>query len=114
MQNSLDFVVYSWLRPATQHAYHQVIEKIYESFEAILCGVMLQQRSPCGDWLRPSICVHLMHGETELISLKVNENVCQYRRISEHALCAKIHELFVNIVSQEGAIIELRCGLFII
>jgi hypothetical protein len=46
--------------------------------------------------------------------LKVNEHVRQYGRISEHALCAKIHDLFVNIVGQEGVVIELRYGLFII
>ena len=86
-----------------------MIEKINENLEAILCGVMLQQRSPCCDWLGPFVCVHLLHGETEFVVLKVNEHVRQYGRIPEHALCAKIHELFVNIISQ-GAVVELVVG----
>ena len=79
MQDSLDFIIYSRLGSVAQHAYHRVVEKIDECFEAILSGVMLQQRGPCCDWLRPSICVHLLHGETKFICLKVNKHVCQYR-----------------------------------
>jgi hypothetical protein len=75
---------------------------------------MLQQRGPCCDWMRPSICVHLLHGKTKFICLKVEKHVSQYRRIYEHAFRAKIHELFVNIVGQEGAVIKLCGGFFII
>ena len=98
MQDSLDFVVYSRLGPATEHAYHGVVEQINECLEAILCGVMLHQRGPCCDWLRPSVCVHLLHGKTKFTCLKVNKHVRQYKRVSEHAFRAKIHELSVNIV----------------
>jgi hypothetical protein len=113
MQDSLDFVIYLRLGPAAQHAYHRVVEQINECFEALFCGVMLQQRGPCYDWMRPSICVHFLHGKTKLIYLIENKHVGQYRRISEHAFYAKIHELFVNIVGQEGAEIKLCGGLFI-
>ena len=112
--NSLDLFIYSWLRPAAQHAYHRLVKLINESFEVVFSRVTLQKRSSCCDWLGPSICVHLLHGETKFFGLKVNEHVCQYGRISEHALCGKIHELFVNIIDQEGAVVELRCGLFIV
>jgi hypothetical protein len=114
MQNSLDFVVYSWLRPATQHAYHRVVKQINECFEVVFCRVTLQQRGPCCDWLRPSICVHFLHRKTEFIGLIENEHVGQYGRISKHALCAKVHKLFVDIVGQEGTEIKLCSRFFII
>jgi hypothetical protein len=59
---------------------------------------MLQERIPCCDWLGPFICVHLLHGETEFVSLKINKHVYENGRISEHDLCGKIHELFMNII----------------
>jgi hypothetical protein len=90
-----------------------VVEKIDECLEAILCGVMLQQRCPRCDWLRPSVCIHFLHRKTEFICLIENEHVGQYRRISEHAFRAKIHELFMNIVGQKGTEIELCGGFFI-
>ena len=79
MQDSLDFIVYSRLRLAAQHDYHRVVEQIDECLESILCGVMLQERGPCCDWMRPSICIHLLHGKTKFICLKVDKHVCQYR-----------------------------------
>ena len=114
MQNSLEFIVYLWLKPATQHAYHRVVKLINECFEVVFSRVMLQKRSPCCDWLRPSIYVHLLHGKTKFIWLKLKKHVCQYRRVSEHSFCVKIHELFVNIVGQEGVVIKLCCEFFII
>ena len=75
MQDSLDFVIYSRLGPATQHAYHRVVEKIDECFEAIFCGVMLKQRSPRCDWLGPFVCIHLLHGKCKLIRLEKDEQV---------------------------------------
>ena len=114
MQNSLDFIINSWLSPATQHANHRVVKLINEIFEVVFSRVTLQKRSPCCDWPGPSVCVHLLHGETEFVSLKVNEHLRQYGRISEHTLCGKIHKLFMNIIGQEGVVVELRCGLFIV
>jgi hypothetical protein len=113
MQDSLDFVIYSKLGPAAQHAYHRVVEKVDECLEAILYGVMLQQRGPCCDCLRPSIYVHILHEKDKFICSKENKHICQYRRVSEHSFHAKIHELFMNIVYYEGAEIKLGGGLFI-
>ena len=75
MQNSLDFIIYSWLRPATQHAYHWVVKLINEIFEVVFSRVTLQKRSPCCDWLGPSVCIHLLHGEDEFVGFEVNEHV---------------------------------------
>ena len=114
MQNSLDFIIYSWLRPTTQHTYHRVVKLINEHFEVIFSRVMLQKRSPRCDWLGPPVNVHLLHGETEPVGLKVDEHVSHNGGISEHALRGEIHKLFMDIIGQEGVVVELRGRLFIV
>ena len=75
VQDSLDFVIYSRLGPAAQHTYHRVVELIDERLETVLCGVVLEQGSPCCDCLRFTIFIHLLHGKTKFIHLEEDEQV---------------------------------------
>jgi hypothetical protein len=60
-----------------------------------------------------TISIHLLHGKNEFIRLEENEQVRHYGRVLEHAFHGKIHKLFMNIVHQERAKIELGGGLLI-
>jgi hypothetical protein len=86
---------------------------INELLETKLCGVKLEQGGPCGHCLGSTISIHLLHGKNEFVRLEEDEQVRQYGRVSEHAFHGENHELFVNIVRQECAEVELGGGLLI-
>ena len=77
MKNSLDFIIYSWLKNATQHTYHRVVKLVNERCEVVFNRIVFQKRSPRCDWLGPLVGVHLLHGEIEPVGLKVEEHVSQ-------------------------------------
>jgi hypothetical protein len=90
-----------------------MIELINDLLETELCGVILEQGGPCGHYLGSTISIHLLHGKSKFVLLEENEQVCQYGRITEHAFRGEIDELFMNIVRQECAEVELGSGLLI-
>jgi hypothetical protein len=46
VQNSSDFVIYSWLGHATQHTYHRVVKLINECCEVIFDRIVFQKGRP--------------------------------------------------------------------
>jgi hypothetical protein len=46
------------------------------------------------------------------VCLKEGEHVGKYRRILEHALRGEFEQLIVDVLGQEGVVIELDGGLF--
>jgi hypothetical protein len=113
MQDPLNFIINSRLGPAAKHTYQWVIEFLDELLETKLCGVMLEQGGPCGHCLGFSISIHILHGEIKFVRLEENEQIHQYGRIPEHSFRCKIYKLFVNIVRQECAKVELGSGLLV-
>jgi hypothetical protein len=113
MKDPLNFIIYPRLGPTAKHTYHWVVELINELLETELCGGMLEQGGPCGHRLGSTISIHLLHGKNEFVFLEENEQVCQYGRVPEHAFRSEIYKLFLNIVRQERAEVELGSGLLI-
>ena len=68
--NSPDFVIYPWLRHATQHTYHWVVKLVNECREVVFGGIVFQRRCPRCDRLRLPVGVHLLHGEMNLSAWK--------------------------------------------
>ena len=77
MQDSLDLIIYLWLRHATQHTHHRVVKLVNECCEVVFNRIMLQERRPCCDWLGLPVGVHLLHGEVEPVGLEIEEHVRQ-------------------------------------
>jgi hypothetical protein len=75
VQNSPDFVIYSWLRHATQHTYHRVVKLINERCEVVFDGIVFQKGCPRCDWLWLPVGVHLLHGEIKPVRLEIYEHV---------------------------------------
>jgi hypothetical protein len=113
MQDPLNFIINPRLEPAAKNTYHWVIEFLDELVETELCGVMLEQEGPCGYCLGFAISVHLLHEKRKFVRLEENKQVRKYRTVLEHAFRDKIDKLFMNIVRQERAEVELGSGLLI-
>ena len=75
MQESLDLIIYSRLRHATQHTYHRVVKLVNERCEVVFDRIIFQERSPRCDWLGLPVGVHLLHGEIEPVDLEIDEHV---------------------------------------
>ena len=91
-----------------------MVKLVNECCEVVFNRIVFQKRSPRCDWLGLPVGVHLLHGESEPVGLKLHEHVRQNGGIYEHALCGEIHKLFMDIIGQEGVVVELRGRLFIV
>jgi acyl-[acyl carrier protein]--UDP-N-acetylglucosamine O-acyltransferase len=62
--------------------------------------------------LRITFLIQLLEGEGEFVCLEEKEKVYQYSRISEHTLCGKLEQLFMDVVSQKLVVVKLCSILF--
>jgi hypothetical protein len=62
--------------------------------------------------LRVTILIQLLEGEGEFVYFEKEEQVHKYQRIPEHTFYGKIEELFMDVVGQKLAIVELCSSLF--